>query len=282
MPRVRVGDVELFYEWTEPDRAGLDRVPLPVVVLCNGLLTDTSSWRPTVTALRATGRYRVLTYDCRGQGQSDKPSTDGTGYPPRLHARDLESLLDYLGVTGAHFVGLSSGGCIVLQAAADRPGLAHSLIVVSAYARVDAALSAKLQSWVSAMEAGGAPLRFDVATPYVWGETHLEKNYEALKPFRNAALGISMEPAINLIRGAMDYDVSARLPQIDAPALVVTGDEDILTTRRHWEELLAGLPHAEHAVMAHAGHAALLEQPEVFNQMALSFLARVNGAVQAR
>ncbi len=268
MPRVRVGDVELFYEWTGPEGG-------PVVVLCNGLLTDTSSWRPTVTALG--DRYRILTYDCRGQGQSDKPTTDGAGYPPAVHAKDLAGLLDHVGVTSAHFIGLSSGGCVALRLAADRPGVARSLIVVSAYARVDAALRAKLQSWVSAMEAGGAPLRFDVATPYVWGETHLEKNYEALKPFRNAALGINMEPAINLIRGAMEHDILDRLPGIDAPTLVVTGDEDILTTRRHWGELLRGLPRSEHAVMKAAGHAALLEQPEVFNRLALDFLARVGG-----
>lgn len=283
MPLARIGDVKLFYEWLGPEGgpAGATGAAdyatgVRTVVLVNGLLTDTSSWRPTIAAL--SPKYRVLAYDCRGQGKSDKPTPpDGGGYPPRLHARDLGGLLDHLAVGRAHFIGLSSGGCVALQLAADRPEWFRSIIVASAYARVDAALRAKLRSWVSAMEAGGAPLRFDVATPYVWGETHLDRNYEALKPFRDTALGISLEPAMNLIRGGMDHDILDRLPEIRVPVLVVTGDEDILTTPKHWRQLLTGLPAAEHATMRNAGHATLLEQPEAFNRLALDFLARVDG-----
>ena len=267
MPFARVGELQLYYEWA----GNQDR---PVVVLINGLLTDTSSWTPTVAALR--DRYRVLTYDCRGQGRSDKPGPeDSSGYRPWLHAQDLSGLLGLLGVEQAHAIGLSSGGCVALEVAAQQPDLFRSLTVVSAYARADTILRLKLQSWVSAMEIGGAPLRFDVATPYVWGASFLERHFEVLRPFREKAVGISLEPAINLIRGAMEHDVSDRLGRIAAPVLVVVGEEDILTPLSYARELVARLPRAKLQVMPGAGHAALLEQPEEFIRMGLSFLAEV-------
>lgn len=262
MPFLQVGDVQLYYEWHGPNDA-------PPLVLVNGLLTDTSSWAPTVQALEHG--YRILTYDCRGQGRSDKPPQP---YPPSLHARDLEGLLQILGLAahGVHAIGLSSGGCVLLDLAARHPSWFRSLVIVDAYARVDNTLKAKLQGWVAAMKVGGGPLRFDVATPWVWGRTFLNQNYEALRPFRDKALGISQEPAINLITGAMDYNVVASLGQITCPTLVVVGEEDVLTPRPYAEEITEGVVGARLEVLAGAGHASLLEKPEEFNRLARRFL----------
>lgn len=269
MPFLQVEDVRLYYEWHGPEEA-------PPLVLVNGLLTDTSSWAPTVQALEH--RYRILTYDCRGQGRSDKPPHP---YPPSLHAHDLEGMLQALGLAayGVHAIGLSSGGCVLLDLAARRPSWFRSLVIVDAYARVDNALKARLQGWVAAMEVGGGPLRFDVATPWVWGRTFLNQNYEALRPFRDKAVGIPQEPAINLIKGAMNHDVLANLWRITCPTLAVVGEEDVLTPRPYAEEIAGGVAGARLEVLAGAGHASLLEKPEEFNRLALRFL---EGAVSGR
>ena len=64
MPELRVNGLTIRYEWHGPTEG-------PVLVLINGLLTDLTSWSQHLSAL--TGAWRVLTYDCRGQGGSDKP-----------------------------------------------------------------------------------------------------------------------------------------------------------------------------------------------------------------
>lgn len=282
MPHLQVNGIQLYYEFHGRESG-------PVMVLVNGLLTDTSSWAPIIKDLGA--HFRILAYDCRGQGQSDKPDHP---YPPALHAQDLEALLTALGLVGGsgaagaanagpagqgiHAIGLSSGGCIALQLAVQHPDWFRSLTVVDAYAEADTMLKVKLQGWVSAMEAGGGPLRFDVATPWVWGRNFLNKTYEALRPFRDKAMGISQQPAMNLIRGAMDFDVSRELDRVSCPTLVVVGEEDLLTPMPYAEQMVRGIPQARLAVIAGAGHASLLEQPAEFNRLALEFLAGQGGA----
>ena len=132
----------LHYEWHGPEGA-------PLVMLVNGLLTDTSSWAPHLP--RLAERHRCLLYDCRGQGRSGKPEGP---YPPRLHADDLAALCAALDLPPASFVGLSNGGNALLHFAADHPERVRRLVLSGVHAHADPLMRAKLASWASAMEAG--------------------------------------------------------------------------------------------------------------------------------
>lgn len=84
-------------------------------------------WAKQVEVL--SRKYRVITYDRRGHGQSEAPKT---GYSPVDHAKDLEGLLDQLGVSRAHFVAHSRGGPILLQLLRLNPERVRSLTFVDA------------------------------------------------------------------------------------------------------------------------------------------------------
>lgn len=264
MPLVTVNGVEIYHEWHGPPEGA------PVLVFVNGLLTDTSSW--TAHLPRFIDRYRCLVYDCRGQGRSSKPDQP---YTPRLHAADLAALCGALGVERALFVGLSNGGTALLYLAAERPDLFRALVVSGVFAHADALQQAKLRSWATAMETGSAPLRFDVSMPWVWGARFLDANVERVMKFRDRALLMPNEAAINLIRGAMDHDARAVLPKVTAPTLVLVGAEDVLTP--HWlaEDLVSRLANARLEVLAGGGHAVALEDPEAFSDRVLAFFAEV-------
>jgi 3-oxoadipate enol-lactonase len=269
MPTINVNHINLFYEW-RGNPAG------PPLVFVNGLLTDTSSWNAHLPHF--VERYHCLVYDCRGQGQSDKPDVV---YETPDHAADLAALVAALGIERAAFVGLSNGGAAVLDFAADHPERVRALVVSGAYAAVDTILRVKLTSWVRAMDAGGSPLGFDVATPWVWGGGFLENNYTALLPFREKGVNLPVAPARNLILGAMIHDVRDKLGQIAAPALVVVGEDDILTPPKLSQYIVAQVPGAELAIMPDLGHAAALEDPAQFCQRVLDFLARIEGGNDA-
>lgn len=267
MPRISVGGVELNYQFQGKEDG-------PTLVLVNGLLTDTSSWAAHLPAF--VPHFRVLTYDCRGQGGSDKPNHP---YLISLHAADLLALLDKLGIESAHFIGLSNGGSVVQQFAVNNPERVLSMIVIDSYARTDALLKAKLISWVAAMDAGGSPLRFDVATPWVWGGEFLEKNLEALAVFREKGRNLPIEPARNLILGAMTHDVLDRLSSLQTKTLVVVGEDDLLTPVKLSREIAGAIPGAELAIIPGAGHASCLEKPADFVRLALDFYRRL-GVIQ--
>lgn len=259
MPEVAVGGVRLHVELAGP--AGGEPV-----VFVNGLLTDCTSWAAHLPFF--TDRYRTITYDCRGQGRSDKPDEV---YETARHAADLAALVDALAIEHARFVGLSNGGAALLDFAASHPERVRALAVSGAYARVDAILRAKLGSWVAAMDAGGPLLRFDVATPWVWGGAWLAEREDALRTYREKGAAIPAASARNLIRGAMVHDVRDRLRDVTAPALVVVGEEDVLTPPWLARELVAALPRAELLVVAGAGHAAALELVETFSRAVRTF-----------
>ena len=268
MPKIAVGDVELYYELVgNPDGR--------TVVFVNGLLTDTTSWQGHLPYF--TDRYRCLVYDCRGQGQSDKPDQV---YETARHTADLAGLVAALGIGRAHFVGLSNGGAAVLEYTAGHPAQVESAVVAGAYAYVDTILRVKLTSWVRAMEAGGSPLRFDVAVPWVWGGRFLDENYAGLLRFREKGANMPMAWAMNLVRGAMVHDIRARLGDVIRPVLAIVGEEDVLTPPRLAREIVAAVPRGECQVMPGLGHAVALEDVEGFSRRVLDFFARVEAGAR--
>jgi len=255
-----VNDIRLFYELHGP----ADGFP---VVFINGLTADTSSWLFQVPAF--AGQWRVLLYDCRGQGRSDKPSGP---YPTMQHVQDLLGLLDALGLERAHIVGLSNGGAVAMNFAADHPERVAHLVLSDTFAHGDALMESKLASWLAAVEAGGALLRFDVATPWVWGRDFLAGQADILAQMRAKASQANQDAVCALIQGIQGYDITSRLPDIQSPTLVLVGEEDVLTPPWYARELAQEIRDARLVIVPEAGHALPIEQPMVFNALVLSFL----------
>jgi 3-oxoadipate enol-lactonase len=242
----------------------------PLLVLINGMLTDLSSWSGHLPAF--TEHFRVLTYDCRGQGGTDKPA-EGPYTMPQ-HAEDLTALLDALGVAEAAFLGVSNGACIALQFAANQPQRVTKLVLANAYGRADTAMKVKLNSWLSGMAAGGGPVRFDVSSPWIWGASYLNRSFEALKPWREKGTALPVHAVRNLIEGGMYHDMLEAAPNITCPTLLMTGDEDVLTPLSYSHELQRRIAGSWIAMLEQAGHCMFLEQTARFSQVAADFLLK--------
>ncbi|HWI50669.1 MAG TPA: alpha/beta fold hydrolase [Symbiobacteriaceae bacterium] len=242
----------------------------PVLVLINGLLTDLSSWNGHLPAY--TDQFRVLTYDCRGQGQSDKP--DDGPYTPAQHAEDLLQLLNQNNIQQAALLGVSNGACVALQFAAEHPDRVTALVLANAYGRADTAIKVKLTSWLNGMEAGGGPLRFDISSPWIWGASYLNRHYEALRPWREKGSALPVYAVRNLIAGGMAMDVLDQTPNITCPTLFLTGDEDVLTPLSYSHELQRRIRGSQIHMLREAGHCMFLEQPAQFTKAAADFLVR--------
>jgi 3-oxoadipate enol-lactonase len=260
MPYQTANGIQLYYEWHGLE----DGFP---VVLVNGLLMDTTSWVFQLPAFAQ--HFRVLLYDCRGQGRSDKPPGP---YPQALHAQDLLALLDALDVEQAHFVGLSNGGTVTMHFISDHPQRGARLVLVDTFAYADALMRSKLDSWLAAVEAGGLLLRFDVATPWIWSRNFMSNQPAILAALRTKAEQADPAAGHALITGTLEYDIRDRLPRIPAPTLVLVGEEDVLTPPWYARQLAENIPNAQLAIIPGAGHALTIERPTIFNMMALAFL----------
>jgi 3-oxoadipate enol-lactonase len=72
----------------------------------------------------------------------------------------------------------------------------------------------------------------------------------------------------------LEPPASERLADVQAPTLVVTGEEDVRDILEIADKLVAGIPGAEHATIAGAGHLPSLERPDEFDRVVLGFLGK--------
>ena len=133
MPNIRVNEIDLHYK-----RGGEEGAE--TLVFINGLTMDTTAWRDAAHLLEDS--YRTVRYDCRGQGESEKPEGP---YTPQQHKEDLLELLEALELGEVHLVGLSNGGIIASLVAAEL-GAARvkTLTLVDSFSQMDAVMQEHL------------------------------------------------------------------------------------------------------------------------------------------
>ncbi len=117
MPTIPSNHIHLYYEEHGHGQ------PL---VFIHGLGSSTKDWESQVPEFSKS--YRVITFDLRGHGQSDKPA--GPYQIPML-AADLAGLFQALSIPSAHLVGLSLGGAVAFQFAIDYPAKVKTLTIVN-------------------------------------------------------------------------------------------------------------------------------------------------------
>lgn len=121
MPLAKANGVTISYQ-TEGDADG---VPL---IMITGTGFPGAVYRTGPSALLAGAGFRVITYDHRGVGGSDKPDVP---YTTRMFAQDASALLESLGIASAHVLGHSMGGRVAQWMALDDPLRVRSLVLVA-------------------------------------------------------------------------------------------------------------------------------------------------------
>ena len=121
MPYLQVNDSHMYYEIHG------DCEPLVLIV---GLGTDISEWDGIIRWLAK--KYKVLAFDNRGAGRTDKPDAH---YSIEMMANDTAGLMQTLGIEQAHVLGISMGGRIALALALQHPKRVKKLVLVSTSAR---------------------------------------------------------------------------------------------------------------------------------------------------
>lgn len=247
----------------------------PTVVLVHGHSADLRLWAYQAPALVKAG-FRVVRYDVRGHGHSEKPAT---GYRWEDYARDLEGLLDALEIGSAHVVGLSMGGGIALELATEDPGRVVSLTLV------DSALpgfvysqefSEEIEALVACVRSEGAPTALErlwLTHPFFDGVRRVPKRFALLREM------VLAYAAPDYREGAIPPDYRPqtieRLGEITAPTLVVVGEHDVPDFRLIAEVLANNLPRAHLEVIRDCWHLPPLEQPDIFNATLIAFLCKV-------
>jgi len=216
--------------------------------------------------------YRVIVYDHRGTGQSDKP--DAPPYSTRGFAQDAVALLDHLGVARVHTYGHSMGGRIcqwlgidhgprlgTLVLGATTPGNAHG---IPRSAEVDALWTNPPADPQEALKALGA-----LFLSPAWIETHLEivRGMLQASPLPEYARLLHYQAS----EGHDSWDL---LPTIRTPTLVIHGSEDQMNPTANAFLLAEQIPGAQLYIIKGGRHGYTLEFREEASRVVNEFLAR--------
>jgi 3-oxoadipate enol-lactonase len=267
MPFIQANQVRLYYEWHGPEAA-------PVLVLNNGILMNAAaSWLPQTEAFAVS--YRVLQYDCRGQGQSDHPPGP---YSMVQHADDLAALLDALEVAQAHVLGISYGGEVAQAFALGHRGKVASLVLADTVSEVGPELRLIIEGWTAAARSADADLFYLVTAPWNFSPAFIARHAQVLAAARERYRSLDLPAVARLCEAFLGVDFTSRLAQLDVPACIIVGDRDLLKGLSYAQILHRALRGSSLHVIEGAGHAVTWEAPAEFNRAVLDVLAKVPGS----
>lgn len=240
----------------------------PVVTLSNSLSTDFSMWDEQAAVL--PGRYRLLRYDTRGHGGSDvtKPP-----YTMEQLADDVAGLLDSLRIRKTHFVGLSLGGMTAQVLALRRPDLISSLCLVSTTCFGAEGLPRWTKRIASLRLGEPFELMLEPMMDRWLSMKFRRENVPRTERIKQMVLRTPPEGYIGCGLAIAGFDVTHRLNEIDAPTLVVAGEEDPSTTVEHAQAIHAGIKGSELFVIPGARHLLNVDREAVFTPRLMDWLA---------
>jgi pimeloyl-ACP methyl ester carboxylesterase len=266
MPRITVNGCEIYYEEVG---AGPQ-----TVVFAHGLLWSGRMFEAQVAAL--SGRYRCVTFDFRGQGQSE---VTASGYDMDTLSEDAAALVEKLHLAPCHFLGLSMGGFVGMRLAARRPELVRSLILMETSADPEPPenvpryrMLSRVARWLSMRLVAGKVL------PIMFGRKFLSDpaRAEEREKWRQCLLANDKIGTSRATEGVITrLPVDNEIPAIRVPTLILCGDQDVATPPAKAERIRSLIPGSRCVIIPGAGHSSSIEEPAAVNAAIAKFLAEL-------
>jgi len=244
----------------------------PPIILLHGLEMDRTLFDHQVDALR--DRYRVVTIDAPGHGESASVPVgiDFYGYGDMV-----AGVAEQLGVDSAVWGGQSMGGFTILRLVPRRPELFKGMILIDTQAHAeDPDKLAQYEAFLSvALESGVTEDLVNILLLVYFSQTFADSPES--DGWRKKLLETDVKAEHAMIRAVFDRDdVHARLGEMNIPAVVIHGAEDVAIEIERGEELARDLPDATFVPIPGAGHASCYEAPSLVNAAIEAFLARIS------
>jgi pimeloyl-ACP methyl ester carboxylesterase len=229
MPHAAANSIDIYYEIIGEGAPG---VPL---VMTHGFAGPFRQWRSEIEAL-GSARPLIL-YDVRGHDRTTVPA-DVEAYSMPVFAADLAGLLRAIGVERAHVGGVSMGGMVTAQFAVDYPEMCESVLICDSTCGNQAA-AGPAADWERALQSGIGALAH-MTQKYGLKETVLreedwKKQNDKHRDVNPYCLADDLERIkLMTVEGyagaahaiATRPDLTARIPSITAPTLVMCGEWD--------------------------------------------------------
>ena len=237
------------------------------LVLVHGVGTCLDDLQLLVDRLK--GDFRVLRYDLRGHGGSEKVPGP---YTLADFSQDLLELADAAGFERAHYVGFSLGGLIVQRFALDYPERVASLGLISAIAGRTQEERERALRRADELGAGGPASHLGDAVGRWFTDAFREAHPEVIEA-RKARIAANHLPSYAAAyRVLAESDLADDLSKIAHPTLVATGELDQGSSPRMSRLMAERIPSSELHILPGLKHALVLEAPDLLAGLLRDFL----------
>jgi pimeloyl-ACP methyl ester carboxylesterase len=264
LPTVKANDINIYYEIHG------DGEPL---LMIQGYGQYSAHWTTLISPM--SKKYRVIIFDNRGTGRTDKPEIP---YTVKMMAADAKGLLDAIGIDKANVFGVSMGGMIAQEFALSYPSKVINLVLGCTTCGGKQSVLPPQESldFLFGPEMAKLPVaeRARVTAPWLWTAEFIEKHPEAVDIYVAITTKYPTPPHgfASQAQALIGHDTCDRLPQIKVPTLVIAGDSDRLIPHENSKIIASRIPGAELVIIPNAGH-GFTEAPEATTAI-LDFLKR--------
>ncbi len=263
MSKIQINGAKLHYT---DEGAGSE-----TILFAHGLLWSGQMFEAQVNVLK--DRYRCITFDFRGQGQSEV--TRG-GYDMETFYQDTVALIETLDCAPCHFAGLSMGGFIGMRLAARRPELLRSLILLGTSADAEPKENIPrynrlnfIARWFGLRLVAAPVMRILFGQSFLADPNRAAQREEWKKHLiANHRIGIT-----RAVKGVIDRQgVYDEIGKITTPTLILVGEEDVATIPAKAERIQARIAGSRLVRIPKSGHSSTIEEPEAVNETIKAFL----------
>jgi pimeloyl-ACP methyl ester carboxylesterase len=248
MPKAKVKEININYKVQ-----GKGEPLVMIMGICGGGY----AWIFQTRALKK--HYKVITFDNRGVGKTDKPDEP---YTAKMMADDTIGLMDYLGIARAHILGMSMGGTIAQELAINYPDRVNKLVLACTLANNEIGKDASTD------------IRKELSRIAVNAFNRNRWLWRVILPLlmRIHFLLVGTRGFKGQYEAMHTHDTLDRLHSIKAPTLVITGTADRVIPPSCSEAIVSQIPDARLVKVENGSHAFFFEMRGKFNQEVLSFL----------
>ena len=247
----------------------------PALLFLHGFPLGPEMWKKQKESFEAEG-YQVIAADVRLEGQR---TGDGLPEPVTMEQMAQAALSEAEAAGAQRFVavGFSMGGYVAFSIAEQAPERFAGLVLVDTRAEADTEEGkAGRREMAAKVLREGARAAAEAMVGKLLSPDTLRNNEAVAAEVERIILSTSPTAIASAALGmAVRQDRTAMLPTIQAPTLVIVGEEDAITPPDIARGIAEAIPGAELAVIPKAGHLSNMEQPQAFNEALSAWLRRI-------
>jgi aminoacrylate hydrolase len=267
LARIDIGDITLNIE---------ERGSGNAFIFIPGLVGLHNAWDFQIAGFST--RYRCITFDHRGAGDSDKPPN---GYTTGALARDVIGLMDKLGIDKAHVAGTSTGGCVLQNLAIDHPDRLRCCIFSNTWVKADEFIT-RVQMTRKRIALSYGPEEYvKISSLFTNGAMQFRYDLEKVLELerRSLATVAPVEVLAQRIDMTLMHDRTAELANIRNPSLIVGTIDDATVPSYQSEDLHKAIPGSRLVLVDEGGHYSYRRHWQDWNRMVDAFLKETEGSV---